>query len=142
MEALGHDAIQNLFRCELPRIITSQGKIKTVQPNWASGYVRHTLPFEHAIIDLLKASKNQTKTAQIMRCGFKVVNRVMHLSTKRGMERRNYAELVLDQLSSDEKAFKNGHHYVTVLSHPGSGCVLDVEEHRTKEAYSHYLTEH
>jgi len=122
------------IRCELPRIITSQGKIKTVQPNWASGYVRHTFLFEHAIIDLLKASKNQTKTAQIMGCGFNVVNRVMHLSTKRGMERRNYTELVLDQLSIDEKAFKNGHHYLTVLSHPGSGCVLDVEEHRTKEA--------
>jgi transposase len=61
------------------------------------------------------------------------------------MERRNYTELVLDQLSSDEKAFKNGHHYVTVLSHPGSGCVLDVEEHRTKEAckssFNRILTE-
>jgi transposase len=101
--------------------------------------------FEHAIIDLLKASKNQTKTAQIMRCGFNEVNRVMHLSTKRGMERRNYTELVLDQLSSDEKAFENGHYYVTVLSHPGSGCVLDVEEHRTKEAckssFNRILTE-
>jgi hypothetical protein len=82
MEALGHDVIQNLFRCELPRIITSQGKIETVQPSWTYGYVRHTFLFEHVIIDLLKASKNQTKTAQIMRCGFNVVNRVMHLSTK------------------------------------------------------------
>jgi transposase len=101
--------------------------------------------FEHAIIDLLKASKNQTKTAQIMRCGFNVVNRAMHLSTKRVMERRNYTELVSAQLSIDEKAFKNGHNYVTVLSHPGSGCVLDVEEHRTKEAckslFSKILTE-
>jgi transposase len=61
------------------------------------------------------------------------------------MERRNYTELVLDQLSIDEKAFKNGHHYVAVLSHPGSGCVLDVEEHRTKEAcksfFNRILTE-
>jgi len=59
---------------ELPRIITSEGKVKTVQPNWASGYERHTFLFEHAVIDLLKASKNQTKTAQIMRCAFNVVN--------------------------------------------------------------------
>jgi len=97
------------------------------------------------MIDLLKASKNQTKTAQIMRCGFNVVNRIMHLSTKRVMERRNYIELVSAQLSIDEKAFKNGHNYVTVLSHPGSGCVLDVEEHRTKEAckssFNRILTE-
>jgi hypothetical protein len=58
----------------------------------------------------------------------------MHLSITRGMGRRNYTKLVFDQLSIDEKAFKNGHHYITVLSHPRSGCVLEVEEDRTKEA--------
>ena len=122
------------IKCQLPRISTSSGKIKTVQPNWASGYERHTLLFEHAVIDLLKASKNQTKTAQLMRCGFNVVNRIMHLSTERGMKRRNYSQLTFDHLSIDEKSFKKGHHYITVLSHPSSGCVLDVEEDRTKES--------
>jgi transposase len=89
--------------------------------------------FGHAVIDLLKASKNQTRTAQPMRFRFNLVNR-MHLSTTRGMGRRNYTKLVFDQLSIDEKSFKKGHQYITVLSHPGSGCVLDVEEDRTKEA--------
>ena len=128
------------IRCQLPRIITSEGKVKTVQPNWASGYERHTYLFEHAVIDLLKASKNQTKTAQLMRCGFNVVNRIMHLSVKRGMDRRNYSELTFDHLSIDEKSFKKGHHYITVLSHPASGCVLDVEEDRTKEACKKLLS--
>ena len=27
--------------CKLPRIKTPSGKIKTLQPNWASGYERH-----------------------------------------------------------------------------------------------------
>jgi transposase len=128
------------IRSQLPRIITSGGKVKTVQPNWASGYERHTYLFEHAVIDLLKASKNQTKTAQLMRCGFNVVNRIMHLSVRRGMDRRNYSELTFDHLSIDEKSFKKGHHYITVLSHPGSGCVLDVEEDRTKEACKKLLS--
>lgn len=122
------------IRCRLPRIITSSGKVKTVQPNWASGYERHTFLFEHAVIDLLKASKNQTKTAQLMRCGFNIVNRIMHLSTERGMARRNYSEVIFEHVSIDEKSFKKGHHYITVLSHPSSGCVLDVEEDRTKES--------
>jgi len=125
---------KTFIRCCLPRIKTSDGKVKTIQPTWSSGYERHTYLFEHAVIDLLKASKNQTKTAQLMRCGFNVVNRIMHLSTQRGMDRRNHSELVFDQLSIDEKSFKKGHHYITVLSHPKSGCVLDVEEHRTKES--------
>ena len=94
----------------------------------------------HAVIDLLKASKNQTKTAHLMRCGFNVVNRIMHLSVKRGMDRRNYSELTFDHLSIDEKSFRKGHHYITVLSHPASGCVLDVEEDRTKEACKKLLS--
>lgn len=125
---------KTFIKCQLPRIITSSGKVKTVQPNWASGYERHTFLFEHAVIDLLKASKNQTKTAQLMRCGFNIVNRIMHLSSERGMKRRNYSQVTFEHLSIDEKSFKKGHHYITVLSHPASGCVLDVEEDRTKES--------
>ena len=52
--------------CGLPRMKTKAGKIQTVKPNWASGYERHTHLFEHAVIDLLKASKNQTKTAELI----------------------------------------------------------------------------
>ena len=33
---------KTFIRSRLPRIKTSNGKIKTVQPNWASGYERHT----------------------------------------------------------------------------------------------------
>lgn len=117
---------KTFIKCQLPRIITSTGRVKTVQPNWASGYERHTFLFEHAVIDLLKACKNQTKTAQLLRCGFKIVNRIMHLSAERGMKRRNYSQVAFEHLSIDEKSFKKGHHYITVLSHPASGCVLDV----------------
>lgn len=125
---------KTFIKCQLPRIITSSGKVKTVQPNWASGYERHTYLFEHLVIDLLKASKNQTRTAKLMRCGFNVVNRILHLSVERGMKRRNHSQVLFDHLSIDEKSFKKGHHYITVLSHPASGCVLDVEEDRTKES--------
>jgi transposase len=127
------------IKCKLPRIIASNGKVKTVQPNWASGYERHTYLFEHAVIDLLKATKNQTKTALLMRCGFNIVNRILHVSTRRGMGRRNYSQVAFDQLSIDEKSFRKGHHYITVLSHPHSGCVLDVGEDRTKESVKSLL---
>jgi transposase len=125
--------------CRLPRMKTRTGKVKTVSPSWASGYERHTYLFEHAVIDLLKASKNQTKTAELMRCSFDVVNRIIHLSTERGMSRRNLTSVSFDHLSIDEKSFKKGHKYITVLSHPASGCVLEVEEERTKESCKRLL---
>ncbi len=130
---------KTFISCSLPRIKTSKGKVKTVQPNWASSFERHTHLFEHAVIDLLKASKNQTKTAELMRCGFNVINRIMHSSSERGMKRRSLEELKFDHLSIDEKSFKKGHKYITVLSHPRSGCVLEVEEDRTKESCKRLL---
>lgn len=120
--------------CMLPRVKLPTGKIKTINPGWASGHERHTFLFEHAVIDLLHATKNQTRTAKLMRCGFNVVNRIIHLSTKRGMERRKLDSIVFEHLSIDEKSFKKGHQYVTVLSHPASGCILEVEKDRTKYA--------
>lgn len=50
------------------------------------------------------------------------------------MRGRNYSQLAFPQLSIYEKSFRKDHQYITVLSHPGSGCVLDVGEDRTKGA--------
>ncbi len=122
------------IKCNLPRIKKKNGKVVTVIPPWASKHERHTYLFEHAIIDLLLATKNQTKTAEFMRCGFNVINRVIHLSTERGMSRRNLSDLPFEHLSIDEKSFKKGHKYVSVLSHPRSGNIIDVEDGRTKES--------
>ncbi len=125
--------------CSLPRFKNNEGKVITSVPPWASKNERHTHLFERAVIDLLKASKNQTKTAEIMRCGFNIVNRIMHISTERGLDRRNFTELEFEHLSIDEKSFKKGHKYVSVLSHPLSGCIIDVEEDRTKKAVTKLL---
>lgn len=118
----------------LPRVKNESGKVVTVNAPWASKHERHTYLFEHAAIDLLLATKNQSKTAELLRCGFNVINRIIHLSTARGLLRRDISGHGLDHLSLDEKSFKKGHQYVSVLSHPASGCVLDIAEGRTKES--------
>ena len=63
------------IRCRLPRVLGTDGKVLTVAPPWADRYGRQTHLFEHAVIDLLLATKNQTRTAHLMRCGFNVINR-------------------------------------------------------------------
>lgn len=127
------------INCRLPRVKNKEGKVVTIIPPWASKHERHTNLFEYAIIDLLLATKNQTKTAELMRCGFNVINRVIHLSTKRGLSRRNLSDLRIDHLSIDEKSFKKGHNYVSVLSLPKNGSILDVEEGRTKQSVRNLL---
>lgn len=122
------------INCRLPRIKMDDGKVKTLSPPWADKHERHTFLFESAVIHLLLATKNQTQTANLMRCKFDVVNRIMHEATRRGLERRKDVAEVFGHLSIDEKSFQKGHSYATVLSHPESGRVLEVVEHRTKQA--------
>lgn len=122
------------INCRLPRIKTDDGKVRTVRPPWADKHERHSFLFECAVINLLLATKNQTQTAKLMRCSFDVVNRIMDNATKRGLARRKTSEEDFEAISIDEKSFRKGHSYVSVLSHPASGRVLEVVEDRTKKA--------
>tara|TARA_R110002051_G_scaffold297166_1_gene363417 strand:- start:811 stop:2022 length:1212 start_codon:yes stop_codon:yes gene_type:complete len=123
---------KTFINCRIPRVKSSLGA-RTIKVPWADNYERHTYLFERLAVDLLKATKNQTQTARLLDCGFNVVNRIIHLSVDRGMERRP-KDVAFTNLSIDEKAFRKGHHYVTVLSSPLAGCVIDIAEGRDKQA--------
>ena len=69
-----------------------------------------------------------------------MINRVIHLSTKRGLERRDKT-LTLANYSIDEKSFRKGHSYVSVLSSPVAAVVIDVVENRTKEAVKKLISQ-
>jgi transposase len=122
------------INCRLPRIKTDDGKVRTLRPPWADKHERHSLLFECAVINLLLATQNQTQTAKLMRCSFDVINRIMHNATKRGLVRRHACEQNYEDISIDEKSFRKGHSYASVLSHPATERVLEVVEDRTKEA--------
>lgn len=64
---------KTFINCRVPRVRSPKGT-KTVKVPWADNYERHTYLFERLAIDLLKATKNQTQTAHLLRCGFNVVN--------------------------------------------------------------------
>jgi len=117
----------------VPRVKDSSGKVKTIKTPWADNYERHTYLFEQLAIDLLKGTKNQTKTAGLLRCSFNVINRIIHRSVDRGLARRP-ADFYFEHLSIDEKSFKKGHKYITVLSDPVSGVVINVSEDRDSKS--------
>jgi transposase len=131
---------RTFIKCCLPRVEGLDGKVKTLTPPWASSYDRHTRLFEIVVIDVLQATKNQTATANLMGCKFDLVNPILHKSVKRGMAKRELVEEAYEQLSIDEKSFKRGHQYVSVLSEPLSGSVLEVVEGRTKKAAQELIT--
>jgi len=122
------------IRTRIPRVVCKDGSIKRIHIGWASKHDRHTYLFEVKVIELLQCTKNQTKTAAFLRCGFRLINRILHRCAQRGLSRRGDEINHIEHISIDEKAFRKGHSYVTVLSHPGSGVVLDVIENRDTKA--------
>lgn len=85
------------------------------------------------MIDLLLATQNQTKTAELLRLSFIQVNRILYNSAERGLTRRNNLDSIV-HVSIDEKSFKRGHDYVTVLSSPQTGAILNVSHGRKIES--------
>jgi transposase len=83
------------------------------------------------VIDLLQSTKNQTKTAILMRMSFIQINRIMYNAVERGLSRRTISSEIR-HISLDEKSFKRGHEYVTVLSSPDTGAVLNISHGRKK----------
>ena len=116
--------------CRVPRVETSSG-IKTIEVPWASRSSRVTYAFECIVVEVLKETKNQTKTAELLNCSFNQIHRIMHRCVARGMARRTLADIL--HVSIDEKALKRGHVYATVVCDSTRGIVLDVGLGRTKK---------
>ena len=112
----------------VPRVMSSAG-VKSVMVPWADDSCRFTHLFETWVIKLLKATKNQTAAAELLRISVNKVGRIMRHSVARGMKRRG--QVAVEHLSIDEKAIKRGHHYATILTDATTGHVLDLGQGRT-----------
>jgi transposase len=124
--------------CRLPRLTNQQGNVVTALAPWGAKSARYTYLFETRAINVLLATQNQTKAADLMGCTFYQINTLMHRAVRRGLNRRP-KNLPFKNLSLDEKSFQKGHKYITVLSCPSAGVVLDVCLDRTKKATTSLL---
>ena len=132
---------KTVINCRLPRVKTKDNKVVTINPPWAESHQRYTYIFESLVIKVLLMTQNQTNTAKLLRVGFNVVNKIIHNSTKRGMMRRDKTSQSYPYLSIDEKSFRKGHTYITVLSDPSTGNVVGVSEGRDKESCKKVINE-
>ena len=117
---------------KLPRINCPSHGVKTVNTPWSEPNSRTTMLFERFSIDLLLASKNQTKTAKMLRVSFSVLHHIMEKAVERGLLNRE--ESNMEYIGIDEKSMKKGHNYITVLSDTKERCVIEVGETRTATA--------
>lgn len=124
---------QTWLVARVPRVINGDDKISTIEVPWADFSERYTFLFSAAIIQLLQLTKNQTKTAQFFNTTFDVVHGIMSKAVERGLRLRS-KETAIDSIGIDEKSFKRGHDYCTIVTDSTNKRVLEVVHGRTKES--------
>ncbi len=120
------------LRARTPRVNCQVCGVKTMAVPWAGKHSRFTLLFEALAVQVIQACGNVKNAATLLGLDWDSVHGIMERSVERGLERRRLESL--DYLGLDEKSFRRGHSYVTLLVDLTGRRVLDVVEDRTEEA--------
>lgn len=124
---------QTWIICRLPRVRTADGKVRTVQAPWADSNQRYTFWFETLAIELAQLTQSPSKAAGFLDTSYDVMCGIIDRAVERGLARRNGQSLDIRRLALDEKSYRRGHRYITVLSCPDTGRVFEVALGRKQE---------
>ena len=123
-----------LIRARTPRADCPEHGVKTMQVPWAAPQGRFTLLFERFAVEVLLASASVSQACALLGLSWDTAQEIMRRAVQRGLERRQLERL--KYLGMDEKSFRRGQSYITLLTDLEESRVLDVVEERTAEAAS------
>jgi transposase len=118
---------QTVLHAEPPRTECEVHGVRVVQMPWAEPHSRFTALFERLAIEWLRAA-SQKAVAERLELSWEEIHGIMERAVRRGLERRK-AEVV-SKIGVDEKAFRKGHRYLTLVNDLEGSRVLYVAEER------------
>jgi len=118
---------RTLLHADPPRANCPEHGVHAVRLPWAEPHSRFTLLFERLAIDWLQAA-SQTAVAKRLELSWDEVHAIMERAVARGLKRRE-AEAI-PRIGVDEKAFRKGHKYATLVTDLDQSRVLYVAEDR------------
>ena len=120
---------QTILHAQPPRTECGEHGVHVVKLPWAEPSSRFTALFEALAIEWLKHASQQAVAGQ-MTLSWDEIHGIMERAVERGLKRRE-AEPI-PALGVDEKAFRKGHHYFTLVNDLKKSRVLYVAEDRTQ----------
>ncbi len=120
------------LRARVPRADCKACGVKTTSVPWAGKHSRFTLMFEAFAIHVIEACGNVKSAAVLLGLDWDSVHRIMERAVERGLECRELESL--PYVGIDEKSFRRGHSYISLLTDLVGSRVLEVVEDRTEEA--------
>ena len=123
---------ETILRCEVPRCNCPEHGVKTLRVPWAGKGSRFTLLFESFAIEVLQACSSVKAAAELMGMNWHQINEIKRRAVARGLERRQ--AVPVKYMGIDEKSFRKGHNYISILTDLDRSRVLDVAEGRDEAA--------
>jgi transposase len=120
---------QTILHAKPPRAKCEQHGVRVVKLPWAEPSSRFTALFERLAIDWLTAA-SQKAVGERLGLSWDEIHGIMERAVERGLERRQVEPL--PRLGVDEKAFRKGQKYFTLVNDLERSRVLYVAEDRTQ----------
>lgn len=118
---------QTLLHAATPRTNCPDHGVRAVRLPWAEPHSRFTLLFERLVIDWLLAT-SQKAVSERLGLSWDEVHGIMERAVARGLARRQADPI--PRIGVDEKAFRKGHKYATLVTDLDRGRVLYVAQER------------
>ena len=125
------------LRARVPRVDCPEHGVVQVLVPWAEPRGRFTMLFERLAIDILKHCQTVKGACEILRISWDQARAVMERAVARGQARKPATPV--ERIGVDEKAFRRGQDYVTVVCDIDRGTVEHVSEGRTTASFREYF---
>jgi transposase len=122
---------RTILHAEPPRSQCPEHGVRVVKLPWAEASSRFTALFEGLAIEWLKHA-SQKAVGEQLRLSWDEIHGIMERAVERGLARRQAEEI--PHLGVDEKAFRKGHKYLTLVNDLTRSRVLYVAEDREQSS--------
>ena len=129
---------QTFLKARLPRVECPEHGVVQVEAPWAEPRGRFTILFERFAIDVLLQCQTVQGACRLLSISWDQARAVMDRAVQRGQERKE--ALPVPRIGVDEKAFRKGQDYMTVVCNLDRGVVEFVTEERTKDSLHRYFS--
>ena len=127
---------QTFLHARIPRIQCPTHGVRQVRVPWAEARSRFTLLLERLVIDLIQQCSTVTGACRIARLTWDEVWGIMQRAVARGQAR--HIAVPTPYVGVDEKAFRKGHAYHTIVCDLERRTVVFVAEGRTTDSLAEY----
>ena len=123
---------KTMLEASIPRVDCPEHGVKQAAVPWSSPNSRFTLKFEAFAIRLLKATQTVEGARTILRIGREATWSILERAVERGQARKQSAPL--PHIGIDEKSFKKGQNYITLIYDLDNSTVEAISEGHNEAA--------